>query len=221
MSDSLLNTACNNGEWYSRISMAIIETFPNILRDVIQSRISANKLYQRCVPVLKHFVPEQQKNIIKLHHTNTYDSLDITLIYKLLRQFLLIPPPTKGWGSIPNKVDIILGDDMERIRVYRNELAHRCDTNIDRNLFDEYFDNFRDIGQRMDLYFNKKRDYERRIIWHKTCMMDSEMQAKYENALKEIENIKSKDVFNLKVITFFLLQYLISVCVLCIIYVIV
>ncbi|XP_052081918.1 uncharacterized protein LOC127719719 [Mytilus californianus] len=172
--------------------MAIIETFPNILRDVVQSRISANQLYQKCVQVLKYFLPEQQINLAKLQHSNTYDSLDITLIYKLLRQFSLIPPPTKGWGSIPDKVAIKLGDDIERIRDYRNQLAHRCDTNIDKNVFDDYFDKFRDIGQRMDLYFYQRTDYERRIIRHRTCMMDTEMQAKYENAMKEIENIKMR-----------------------------
>ncbi|CAC5383517.1 unnamed protein product [Mytilus coruscus] len=143
--ESLPDTESENGERYSRVSMAIIETFPNVLRDVIQSMISASQLYQKCIPILKTFNAEQQKNITTLQHSNSYDSLDITLIYKLLRQFSLIPSPTKGWGSIPDKVDTNIGDDMERIRRYRNQVAHRSDTKINKTVFDKYFENFREI----------------------------------------------------------------------------
>lgn len=200
MAESLPDTDSEKRERYSRVSMAIIETFPNILRDVIESIISASHLYQKCIPFLKSFYAEQQKNLATLQHSNSYDSLDITLIYKLLRQFPLLPSPTKGWGNIPDKVDIQVEDDIERIRYYRNQLAHRSDIKINKSVFDEYFQTFRDIGHRMDLYFNQKSNYEQRIIGYKTCRMDTEMLAKYENAMKEMENIKCKYASNHTVI---------------------
>ncbi|XP_063409116.1 uncharacterized protein LOC134692588 [Mytilus trossulus] len=188
--ESLPDTESDKRERYSRVSMAIIETFPNILRGVIQSIISASDVYQRCITVLNTFYVEQQRNLALLQRANSYDSLDITLIYRLLRQFSLIPSPTQGWGSKPDVMDFTIGDDVERIRFYRNELAHRSDTNIDKTMFNEYFEQFRDIGNRMDLYINNNTNYEQRIIWHKTCRMDAEMQAKYENTMRKMENIK-------------------------------
>ncbi|CAG2223693.1 unnamed protein product [Mytilus edulis] len=189
--ESLPDTESDKRERYSRLSIPIIETFPKILRDVIRKIMPVAKpLYKKCVPVLRTFYPEQQTIIKELQYSNTYDSLDVTLIYQLLRQLSLIPSPTKGWGSFPDKVDINLGDDVERIRCYRNNLAHRSDTKIDKNEFSEYFNEFRSIGHRMDLNFSQTTNYEQEIVGYKTCVMDTAMQAKYENAMMEIENIK-------------------------------
>ncbi|VDI17573.1 Hypothetical predicted protein [Mytilus galloprovincialis] len=179
-----------NIERYSRVSRIIIDTFPNILRDIIGSTISAKKLFQMCLPHLNSFSSEQKIILTDLPSSNLYDSMDITLIYKILREFSLIGPPTKGWGSNPEKEDMKLADDVERIRRYRNQLAHRCSIAIEKDEFDDYFDSFRDIGNRIDLMFFHKTNYERVIIANKTCSMDMQMQTKYKNALKQLENIK-------------------------------
>lgn len=196
MAESLTNTVSEKRERFSRLSIPIIETFPNILRDVIEKSMSAKLLYQKYAPVLKTFYPEQQEKIKELQHSNSYGSLDVTLIYYLLKRFELIPPPQKGWGRRPDKVDIQLGDDVERIRYYRNELAHRCDSNVDEKKFNEYFDEFRDIGYRMDQIFLKTTNYEQEIIGSRTCGIDTAMEAKYENAMKKIENITCKNFFS-------------------------
>ncbi|XP_071140272.1 uncharacterized protein [Mytilus edulis] len=194
----LPNSESKEHERYSRLSMAIIKTFPKILRQVIKSRTSASHLYQMCEPYLKKFYPEQQTSLKELQNSNTYDSLDITLACRLLTQFSLIPSPTNGWGIFPDDADISLGADIERIRCYRNQLAHRRDTNIDKPEFDNYFNKFQDICRRIDLHFFQNsnyhdyHDYERRIIGHKKCAIDAETQIKYENAMKGIENIKFK-----------------------------
>ncbi|CAG2189719.1 unnamed protein product [Mytilus edulis] len=143
-----------------------------------------------CLPHLNSFSSEQKIVLTDLPSSNLYDSMDITLIYKILREFSLIGPPTKGWGSNPEKEDMKLADDVERIRRYRNQLAHRCSIAIEKDEFDDYFDSFRDIGNRIDLMFFHKTNYERVIIANKTCSMDMQMQTKYKNALKQLENIK-------------------------------
>lgn len=186
------DTESEKRERYSRLALAIIETFPDILRDVIRSNISGSQLYLQCIPYLNKFTSEQQLKLMELQYSNTYNSLDVTLIYRLLRQFSLIQPPTKGWGSIPDDVNTKLGDDVERIRYLRNQIAHRSDTNIDARVFDDYFDKFQNIGCRMDLLFFYKTNYEQRIIGHRTRRLDTEMLTKYENALKELENIQRK-----------------------------
>ncbi|VDI54895.1 Hypothetical predicted protein [Mytilus galloprovincialis] len=189
--ESLPDTESDKRERYSRLSIPIIDIFPKILRDVIRKCEPVAKfLHQRCVPVLTTFYPEQQRIIEELQYSNTYDSLDVSSIYHILRRLKLIPQPTKDWGTLPDKVDINLGDDVERIRCYRNNLAHRSDTKIKKNEFNEYFNEFRSIGHRMDLYFSQPTNYEQEIVDCRTCGMDTAMQAKYENAMMEIENIK-------------------------------
>ncbi|VDI34330.1 Hypothetical predicted protein [Mytilus galloprovincialis] len=190
-----------NIERYSRVSRVIIDTFPNIFRDIIRSNISAKNVYQMCLSHLNSFSSDQQAVLNGANSSNSYDSMDITLIYKLLRQLSLISPPTNGWGNRPEIADMKLADDVERIRRYRNNLAHRCNTNIGTDEFDDYFDKFRDIGCRMDLNFFNKTNYERLIKLHKTCSMDKHMQTKYMNALKHLENIKLQ--FENKPIKFF------------------
>ncbi|XP_062576275.1 uncharacterized protein LOC134238178 [Saccostrea cucullata] len=50
---------------------------------------------------------------------------DVPIMYKLLRNFgNNVPPPTNGWGKEPNVGQKNQGDDIERIRKYRNQLCH-------------------------------------------------------------------------------------------------
>ncbi|CAC5405962.1 unnamed protein product [Mytilus coruscus] len=179
-----------NRDRISRVSFVVIDTFPNILRKIIESVILTSDLYKMYRQHMKNFSTDQQASLEKLKSPNPYDSMDISLMYKLLRQFLLIKTPTKGWGSKPDNVDLKLADDVERIRWYRNQLAHRCSIQIGKDEFDDYFDQFTNIGQRMDVYFHQNTNYKCTITGQKTCRMDIGMQIKYENALKELENIK-------------------------------
>ncbi|XP_062573619.1 uncharacterized protein LOC134235503 [Saccostrea cucullata] len=52
-------------------------------------------------------------------------SFDIPIMYKLLRNFgSNVPQPTNGWGKEPIVGQKTQGDDIERIRKYRNQLCH-------------------------------------------------------------------------------------------------
>ncbi|XP_052083006.1 uncharacterized protein LOC127720461 isoform X2 [Mytilus californianus] len=197
-----------NKERYSRISLVVIESFPNMLRNVIRSIKTAREMYNLCTPFLRYFTSDQQTKLQELQSSNSYDSLDISMIYRLLKQFSLISRPTKNWGDVPDENDITLADDVERIRYFRNKIAHMCSTNIEKVEFDNYFNQFLDIGRRMDKITIRRfgenfqnTNFESEIIGHKTCNMDIQMQIKYKNALKELENIKLR--FEKKPIKFF------------------
>lgn len=126
----IVDDESENRERISRMSLAIIDTFPNIFREIIRSTISPSELYQKCISHLCSFSADQRKCLHELQSSNSYDSFDISLIYKLLRQFELVSSPTKGWGNVPDKEDIQLSDDIERIRRYRNQLAHRSSSTM-------------------------------------------------------------------------------------------
>ncbi|XP_062590375.1 uncharacterized protein LOC134251988 [Saccostrea cucullata] len=51
-------------------------------------------------------------------------SMDVTIMYKLLRNISGIAPPGNGWGKEPKILDITESDDIERIRLYRNKYSH-------------------------------------------------------------------------------------------------
>ncbi|CAG2214772.1 unnamed protein product [Mytilus edulis] len=191
----IVDEESENVERYSRVSRVITDTFPNILRDIIRSNISACNLYQLCLPHITSFSPDQQTVLNDANSSNSYDSMDITLIYKLLRQFLLINPPTKRWGSNPDKADIKLADDVERIRRYRNHLAHRCNTNIGKDEFDDYFDKFRDIVQleSRPIKFFWGESFETSLRNLRTTLKDEKSEEEINNDLSGIEFIVASE----------------------------
>ncbi|XP_062604141.1 uncharacterized protein LOC134265961 isoform X2 [Saccostrea cucullata] len=59
----------------------------------------------------------------------TSSTFDVTIMYKLLRNFgQNLLPPTNGWGKKPEIGQKLPKDDVERIRIYRNEVEHKTQT---------------------------------------------------------------------------------------------
>lgn len=52
-----------------------------------------------------------------------YEKFDVELLYKLIRNLCPSLKPTKGWGEKPGANDTKLGDDVERIMQFREELS--------------------------------------------------------------------------------------------------
>ncbi|XP_071150437.1 uncharacterized protein [Mytilus edulis] len=190
---SVMTTAgmTNMRELYSRTAIVITDIFPDILRELLWSLISPQDLYKKCdTNFLNSCFSDQQTYLKTLKLKNSFSFLDIPIIYKLLRYFSLIPPPSKGWGKAPDPTDDLIADDVERIRTLRNEIAHRCDANIDKNTCDALFVKFSKIAERFDIYFIGQTNYEQKVIDCRMCPMDLQMLTKYENAVKELENLK-------------------------------
>lgn len=51
-------------------------------------------------------------------------------MYAIIRNLNYITKPKQGWGKKPEKTDISMADDVERIRYYRNSLAHDISTEL-------------------------------------------------------------------------------------------
>ncbi|XP_076089018.1 uncharacterized protein LOC143059415 [Mytilus galloprovincialis] len=178
-------------ELYSRIAIVVTEIFPDILRDILQSTISPQDMYKKCdKKFLSSCFSDQQTYLKTLKLKQSFSFLDIPIIYKLFRYFSLISPPSKGWGKDPDPTDNLIADDIERIRTLRNKIAHRCDAKIDKNTCDAFFVRFCEICERIDVYFTGKTNYEQRVIECRMCPLDIQMQTRYENAVKELENLK-------------------------------
>ncbi|XP_061194040.1 uncharacterized protein LOC133202258 [Saccostrea echinata] len=73
------------------------------------------------------FLPPQLEILFPQGGSNTDVSslsMDVTIMYKLLRNFSDISPPQSGWGKEPKIIHITESDDIERIRLYRNKYSH-------------------------------------------------------------------------------------------------
>ncbi|XP_048766626.2 uncharacterized protein LOC125673832 isoform X2 [Ostrea edulis] len=70
---------------------------------------------------------EEEMNVLfpGKNSTATSSKLDVTVMYRLVRNYGVdIPSPTKGWGKKPDICKKEIGDDLERIRSYRNKVKH-------------------------------------------------------------------------------------------------
>lgn len=63
--------------------------------------------------------------------------LDVALLCTIIQKIDYIGNPKKGLGRKPDKNDIGLADDLERIRHYRNCLCHKTSFEIETNEFNE------------------------------------------------------------------------------------
>lgn len=83
-----------------------------------------------------------------------YSQFDVTLLYTLIRN--LCPgslTPTKGWGKEPQATDTQLGDDIERIRLFRNEnVAHVKSAELDDTEFEGIWSNLEDVVKRIQSF---------------------------------------------------------------------
>ncbi|CAC5408973.1 unnamed protein product [Mytilus coruscus] len=185
---------CKRCDRVSRIACVIIDKFASFLRLIINMHYTPSQIYSQVAQNLSTFTKAQHRSLKDLQTLHTFDSLDITLMYQLLRQFSLIYAPSKGWGRQPNSSDLSIADDIERIRILRNKFAHQSDIKMDQNTFENYFSQFRDISHRIDVYLgnNKNPSCEQEIINCKTCHMAVDYMANHETAPKRVENIKNR-----------------------------
>lgn len=54
-----------------------------------------------------------------------------------LRHFTKISRPKKGFDQLPDKADTKEGDDLARIKFYRNQIAHKSETKMSTTQFSE------------------------------------------------------------------------------------
>ncbi|CAG2236364.1 unnamed protein product [Mytilus edulis] len=86
---------------------------------------------------------------------------DITNLYKEHRQ-LNKHIPTNGWGGkwqFLQVTDIATGDDIERIRLTRNELQHSTAYSLSDTRFNELCNILSDLLKRFDQRIQPARDY--------------------------------------------------------------
>jgi hypothetical protein len=96
-------------------------------------------------------------------------------MYKLLRNFTDdVVPPTNGWGREPKVGQKTTGDDIERIRMFRNLRAHgKLDENIDDEDFRLYWEELTQvISLWLECICNNYERSDMLYVGHESCKVD-------------------------------------------------
>ena len=184
-------------ENYARISRAIVDLMQLILRELLVLYIPPPTIETAALP----FKGTKLKNLrvhqwLLIHEASTssdrYMKFDITLLYTLLRNLCTgITKPTNGWGkdTMPQNHEMTIGDDIERIRLVKNNLqSHIATTDIDDSDFEDLWKVLRDLCSRFDQQYSKT--YTDELDKLKACCMDTSLQQQY---IDNLQALKDKD----------------------------
>lgn len=69
----------------------------------------------------------------------SFEEMDISFMYDIVRNALSLKAPKKGWGEKPgtDNTDIDIADDIERIHSYRNDICHSSSSELPTGDFNE------------------------------------------------------------------------------------
>ncbi|XP_071127898.1 uncharacterized protein [Mytilus edulis] len=176
---------------YARIGQAAQNELPNILRELLLIKEPPNLLQSHVMQNddLKRRLRDGDKlKIQQVANNNGYNGFDIPLMYTLIRNLKLVPQPTQGWDkNDPTPVELTVGDDVERIRRLRNEILHRGDADVHKDVLSVYMCRFKEIAGRLETYLGKRKDeFVSQIESLETCCMDIETERTYLDNLKEL-----------------------------------
>ena len=174
---------------FFRLSLIIIDELTQILRDLLHNEVSPTQIFNKVKQLnyLQRLRPEQIV-VIKNANSQDYKDFDITLLYTLLRNVCQnITPPSQNWGvsSMPSQNEITVGDDIERIRMIRNNVfGHVSEAAVPETDFKEYRSMISDICTRMQTLLNK--DYVKQLQYAEECTIDSSTESKYIELIKRM-----------------------------------
>lgn len=114
----------------------------------------------------KYKLRKDQLNICYIHPPTLpdYGRFDVTLLYTLIRNLCSSLKPTQGWGIDPKSADIQIGDDVERLRHFRNNYyAHANSSKISDTEFGGIWRNLKSAINRIQSSIACGADYEQQL----------------------------------------------------------
>lgn len=136
----------------------------HLMADILHELLSIKEPYHAIADHIKNsghwdnFEKREKNRISKVAEKLSYEHFDIQLSYKVLKILNIVPPPTNGWGSILKTTETSVGDDIERIRKYRNKFAHKGKCEITDSKLAEWFLEFQSVAKRMEDYLDKRNN---------------------------------------------------------------
>uniref|UniRef100_K1QMU3 Uncharacterized protein n=1 Tax=Magallana gigas TaxID=29159 RepID=K1QMU3_MAGGI len=139
-----------------------------------------------------------------------YSNFDVTLLYKLIRNLCPSLEPTQGWGKDPADTDIQIGDDIERLRIFRNNIVRHSSSEISDSDFEICLKELRSVLQRIQNHMTSKGynvNYEEKMTNIKQLDLGDDTLNKckigyiVEHTLDRLKQADDKDVPNAEIST--------------------
>ena len=144
---------------FARVSIMILDVSTGVLRDILKSEISPQNLATTVANWDQRFrkkinLNSHQENLIQLaSSSNSYEEFDMTLCYLLIRNVCPHLKPTAKWGAPPAVQDVSVGDDLERLRLFRNKVfGHTSSASIPINEYNTFVNDMLVVMPRFDAY---------------------------------------------------------------------
>ncbi|XP_062573624.1 uncharacterized protein LOC134235507 [Saccostrea cucullata] len=156
---------------FFRLGIAVYDELTQIDRDILEKHINSSDIQEK-VENSSHFkthkLNTKQVQILEGAKAKGYEKFDITLLYTLIRNLCKnIQAPSNGWGTsqMPTINEITVGDDIERIRMIRNEVtAHMASAEVSDSKFQKYWQEISNICERQGNLLQKNYPVRLRSI---------------------------------------------------------
>lgn len=138
MASKLLSSEQMN---FTRAGIVCLDVIKLILKDILNLHIKPRDLYCTIIKTNTNGVLNRHQLELCTKTPNPdYDTFDVSLLYRLIRTFDALGfkdlKPTQGWGIVPSQQHTEIGDDIERLRIFRNEsFAHLRSSSIPDSTF--------------------------------------------------------------------------------------
>lgn len=160
----------NETENFNCVAVASVDLIKFPLADILVSQIKPIDLFNAintCPTLLsgKYKLRSEQLKVCYLQPPAlpSYIKFDVTLLYTLIRNLCSSLKPTKGWGIDPASADIRIGDDIERLRLFRNNYyAHANTTAICNTEFEDIWNDLKLVLKRIQQQLGV--NYEQQVI---------------------------------------------------------
>lgn len=166
----------------------------DILGSEIQPADLYNKIQQHSCSLLngKNKLDSNQRSICFLQPPAIpdYNKFDVNLLYKLIRNLCPSLEPTKGWGKDPVDTDTHIGDDIERLRLFRYNCVCSMFSAISDNDFEIICKKLMSVFQRTQSHMASKgysANYEEKMVNIKQLDLGDETIDIYKNIAHFLE----------------------------------
>lgn len=142
----------------AKLTYAAQHLMPEVLQELLRIKEPCHMIadHVRNDRKLWSSLSKTERAIILKATTEGYTHFDTPLIYKILKSLNTVSHPTKGWGheTDPESSETSVGDDVERILRYGNEIAHTIVWNckVTDSELTQWLSEFKDVAKRMEIY---------------------------------------------------------------------
>lgn len=149
------------------VTVATLDLIKLPLKDILASHIRPVNLFQKIHSCSTLMLRTDQRKLCLIQPPGLpdYNTFDVTLLYKLIRNLCGLPSPAQGWGKEPKTTDTQISDDIERLRLFRNNYyAHANSASISDDVFEDVWKNLKMAIKRMNSKITCNVDYEEELI---------------------------------------------------------